>query len=275
MEGDVLERELEFHRQVAKEALRKLAPVPDYIVQRYARARHWRVFPKERMFRELRAEVHTANREIVVGEFGCGDGINSCELVRAIDGIRMESFDISPEMIEVARQRAAINGVTDRIHFFIADAERDPMRGKQVDVMLALSILHHVDIERVVPSLISSTRPGGMLVFNEPVTFSSVLQRLRNKVPVAKEVSPDERQLDRSEIDYLLSRLENPKIHYYWMFGRLIRLVPHANEIDKGHPIARFAVLTLSWIDLALLTLFPFLKKFSGRVYVTGRRPLG
>lgn len=273
MEGEVLERELAFHRQVAKDALARLAPVPKYIIDRYAKARHWRVFPKERLFREVQRQVQHANAELVVGEFGCGDGINSCELVRTIPNFRMESFDISPEQIDVARKRAALNHVADRINFFVADAERDPMKGKQVDIMLALSILHHVDIKKVVPALISSTKPGGLLIFNEPIAFSPSLQRVRDAVPVKKDVSPDERQLVKAEVEYLTSVLANPQIYYCLMFGRLARFLSNANKIDKSHPFTKVALISLGWIDNTLFAIFPFMSRYAGRVMIIGNAP--
>jgi len=274
MEGEILERELEFHRKVATDALASLVPTPDYIIERYSKARHWRVFTKERIFHYVRKQVQQANNlELVIGEFGCGDGINSCELVRTIPGFRMESFDISQEQIDVARKRSELNCTTDRIIFFVADAELDPMRGQQVDIMLALSILHHVDIKKVVPALISSTKPGGLLVFHEPIAFSSLLQKIRDALPVKKNVSPDERQLVKSEIDYLIGSLSNPQVHYCMMVGRLARFLPNANKIDKGHPFTKYLLIVLGWIDNTLLTLFPFMSKYAGRVMIIGNAP--
>ena len=48
-------------------------------------------------------------------EVGCGDGGNS--ILLALKGARVCGIDISPRAIEIAKKRAALHGVSDRVQF--------------------------------------------------------------------------------------------------------------------------------------------------------------
>ena len=268
---EVFQREIDFHRQVARRLMENLAPVPPRVVQRYALSRHWRMFPKEAVFHFIRR--HARDRERVeVCEFGCGDGVNCCEIALAIPRAHCFGFDLSPDLIQVARARARLNRVEDRVEFVVANAERDPLQGRRFDVMLALAVIHHLDIGAVLPTLLKGVRPGGLLIFSEPVAFSPLLQRLRNLLPVDKEVSPDERQLSREEVESLCAPLERPRVFYYRLFSRLCRLLPHADNIEE-HPLTGMVVRFLFRLDSWLLAAIPFLRRFAGHVLIVGRRP--
>ena len=55
-------------------------------------------------------------------EIGCGIGTDTIRFARA--GARVTAVDLSEESLAVARQRAAVFGLEDRITFYRADAER-------------------------------------------------------------------------------------------------------------------------------------------------------
>jgi len=274
MLGKTLERELAFQKEVAQKSMIAMSPVPGYVIQRYTVNRNWRIFAKERIFRKIRHYVmKSGHKPVTISEFGCGDGSYSCQIAMTIDNVKISSFDISPEIIEAAKMRAAINDVSDKISYFIADAEKNPTQGKQFDVTLALNMLHHVNIEKVVPNLVKATKPGGMIVLVEPIAFSENLQKIREKTPVSKNVSPDERQLAKHETDYIVNKIENAEAHYYYLFARLTRLFPNASKADRGHLLTKYALIVIGWFDFILLKIFPFLKKYSGRVILFGYAP--
>ncbi len=267
----VFEREIDFHRQVARRLREELAPVPPRVVERYARSRHWRMFPKEAVFHFIRRQAR-GREGVEVCEFGCGDGVNCVELALAIPRARCFGFDLSPELIQVARARARLNRVEDRVEFAVANAERDPLAGRRFDVVLALAVMHHLDIGAVLPTLVGGVRPGGLLIFSEPVAFSPLLQRLRDLMPLGKEVSPDERQLSREEVRSLCAPLENPRVFYYRLFSRLCRLLPHADNIEE-YPLTGLVVRFLFRLDCWLLAGLPFLRRFAGHVLIVGHGP--
>lgn len=260
------------HSELAYQAERamqlgEVTATPDYVIDRYRRCALWRLFPKEFMFKRLH-EVGLPGKTVI--EFGCGEGVITTQLASL--GARVTALDISPELIACAERRAELDGVRDRVEFVAADIGQTPLEANRFDVVVCHAVIHHVDME-LVPALLASLKPGGLAIMVEPIAFSRSLQRLRDLVPVEKDVSPDERQLSRAEVEAIRGWLVGPEITFFNLFGRLARLFPNRNKIDRGHPLTKAALTCLFGLDRLLLTLFPFLSRWCGNVVITGRAP--
>lgn len=97
-------------------------------------------------------------------ELGCGPGWMSRFAAR--HGVHAEGFDISPEMIEIARELAEQEGLGAA--FEVADMEQLDL-GRRFDTCLLYDALHHSPR----PDLVFATahralRPGGRLLLAEP-----------------------------------------------------------------------------------------------------------
>ncbi|MGO9019948.1 MAG: class I SAM-dependent methyltransferase [Syntrophobacteraceae bacterium] len=272
MEGDILQRELEYHKKVAQKATEALGPVPNYVVDRYSKNKRKRYFSKESVFSAIH-DFSVGKKELLACDCGCGDGRSTCEFALVFPELRVIGIDVSPELIYVARRNAEVNGVSDRVEFVLGDVERNFFDHEIFDIMVVLNVLHHVDIEMALPNILRAVKSRGMVIFREPVAFSPSLQRIRDIVPVKKDVSPDERQLIKREVDYLICSLENVQTRYYTLFERLERFLPNRNKIDKGHPITKTVLTFLCGTDQLLFYLFPILVKFAGLVLIIGNKP--
>ena len=273
MSTEKTKNEVDYHKKVAEKSKLSLTPFRSVVIDRYKASKNWKIFEKELIFKSIRDYANSFPEPISVADFGCGDGSNSCQIAKIIENSIVYGFDLSPELIEVAKQRAEINGVSDRTEFFIANAEKkNPLQGRKVDVMLCLNILHHVELESVIPNLLQATKPNGMIIFQEPIAFSNNLQKLRDFLPVKKDVSPDERQLVKSEIDYLLRVVSPSTVYYNHLFSRLTRFLPNLNKIDQGHPFTKACVQLLAWTDRLIVGWFPYLNQFCGHVLIVGRK---
>src|SRR2546422_438226 len=76
-------------------------------------------------------------------EIGCGIGTDAVNFARA--GAHVTAVDISVESLKLARRRAEIFGLGDRIDFFEADAE-DLSRyvpAEQYDLVYSFGVIHH------------------------------------------------------------------------------------------------------------------------------------
>jgi SAM-dependent methyltransferase len=103
----------------------------------------------------------------VVADVGCGTG-------RALPGLRdavgpggtVLAIDVTREMLEVARERAAAS----RAALVLADAERLPLADASVDALLAAGLVGHLaDPVAGLAELARVTRPGGVLAVFHPV----------------------------------------------------------------------------------------------------------
>ena len=238
----------------------------EHVIDRYRRCTLWRLFPKELMFRRLH-DFGMAGREVL--EFGCGEGVITTQLARL--GARVTAVDISPELIACAARRAELDGVRDRIEFRVGDITQSPLETNRFDVLVCHAVIHHVDPQMIRP-LLASLKPGGLAVLAEPIAFSRTLQRLRDLVPLEKHVSPDERQLGKDEVDHIARLLVDSEVTPFNLFGRLARLFPNCNKIDRGHSITKSALMCLHGFDRLLLTLCPSLARWCGTVVIVGRK---
>jgi 2-polyprenyl-3-methyl-5-hydroxy-6-metoxy-1,4-benzoquinol methylase len=97
-------------------------------------------------------------------ELGCGSGWMT--RLAARHGVHAEGYDISPEMIEIAREQAEAEGVGAR--FEAADMETLEL-GRRFDACLLYDALHHSPRADLVFTTAHRTlKPGGRLLLAEP-----------------------------------------------------------------------------------------------------------
>jgi 2-polyprenyl-3-methyl-5-hydroxy-6-metoxy-1,4-benzoquinol methylase len=97
-------------------------------------------------------------------ELGCGPGWMTRFVAR--HGLDAHGFDISPRMIEIAREQARAEAVDAQ--FDVADFEKLDLDGR-FDAALTYDALHHSDRpDLVVASARRALKPGGTLLVAEP-----------------------------------------------------------------------------------------------------------
>ena len=76
-------------------------------------------------------------------EIGCGIGTDTINFARA--GALVTAVDLSSRSLDLARQRAAVFGLEDRITFLEADAERlsDVVPPAEYDLVYSFGVIHH------------------------------------------------------------------------------------------------------------------------------------
>jgi 2-polyprenyl-3-methyl-5-hydroxy-6-metoxy-1,4-benzoquinol methylase len=97
-------------------------------------------------------------------ELGCGSGWMTRFAAR--HGVKAEGYDISPEMIEIARQEAAREGL--EVVFEAGDYEQLDL-GRRFDACLIYDALHHsAQPELVLAAARRALKPGGRVLLVEP-----------------------------------------------------------------------------------------------------------
>jgi 2-polyprenyl-3-methyl-5-hydroxy-6-metoxy-1,4-benzoquinol methylase len=95
-------------------------------------------------------------------EVGCGTG--STALLLAGNADRIVASDISPKMIEIAKEKAHAQGISN-VEFVTADLLDDANDNGPYDVVLALNVLHLVeDTSAAIRRINSLLRPGGTFI---------------------------------------------------------------------------------------------------------------
>ncbi|MDF5736649.1 MULTISPECIES: class I SAM-dependent methyltransferase [unclassified Nostoc] len=71
------------------------------------------------------------------------------------------AIDLSPKMIEVAKQKSR---QYPRIDYQVADILQWQFPVKQFDAIVSIATLHHLPLENLLPNLQAALKPGGKLV---------------------------------------------------------------------------------------------------------------
>ena len=163
-------------------------------------------------------------------------------------------------MLAVARHRAALDGVEDRICLVQGDAISH-REGKTFDVVVAKLVLHHLVLDDALDAICAHMKEDGRAAFYEPVSFSPTLQWVRDHSFVPKDVSPNERQLSAQEIRQIQSRFQESKVYYFYLTSRLCRLIPDGR-------MRRCCKRLLEVVDRLLM---PVMSHFAGAVVIEAR----
>lgn len=119
-------------------------------------------------------------------DVGTGPGRLPRALAAALPEQRFDAVDLSPEMIEHAREAAGRAGVGDRITFVVGDVSRLPYPDGSFDLIVSSLSQHHwTDVEGAVRELRRVLRPGGRLWIYD-VRFA-----LRRATRAARAAFPD------------------------------------------------------------------------------------
>jgi len=120
------------------------------------------------------AKKHIKGSDIVL-DYGCGTGTVACEFADKVQTIH--AIDISAKMIELAKEKAAANGV-ENVDFVQTDIFDGRYKKGSFDVVLAFNMLHTVpDPQTAVKRIHELLKPDG--------TFISVTPCLGDKMSFA------------------------------------------------------------------------------------------
>lgn len=254
---DVLTREQDFFDREAAELPEETLRITPEQIERYCNGRPDVALytPKDALFAQLRP---LAGKRVL--DYGCGHGEDSCLL--AACGADVTAFDLSPRSIDVARRRAELLGLTDRIQFDVRRGGETGYDPASFDVVTGFHVLHHLHtiLDTVYAEIALLLKPGGRAYFLEPVANSAVLRGLRRLVPIKTYATPDERQLLYEDFDPLKKYFARVEFQHFYNLERLHRF------------FGRFGWRTLRRLDYRMDRALPFLRRYYGQVMVIATR---
>jgi 2-polyprenyl-3-methyl-5-hydroxy-6-metoxy-1,4-benzoquinol methylase len=267
--GKVRERrwheEAAFFDRVAQQVEATSLPIDPLALQRYSRPALRRRFNKEYRFKTLGSVKGKTLLDV-----GCGDGQNSVLLARM--GARVTGIDVSPGAIEVARRRAEVNGVSDRVRFLCSPVEKAALPDGGFDIVWGDGILHHVldDLDLVLSHLARCAKPEGMLIFSEPVNLSPMLRRIRRRVPIRTDATPGERPMLGAELDLVRRYVPGLVMRPYSILGRLDRLILIRFNYERSPVVRRGLVNAIAVVDWLIASL-PGFERLASTFVMHGR----
>lgn len=263
-------REVEYHRGHAEYLKQRLNQPFSYAVLSPASKRRWENAYWE-MYRYVRDRIVSQPGPMRALVVGCGAGDDALRLAKL--GLEVYAFDLSPESLEVARALAEREGA--QIAFIEAPAEKLPYEDKFFDMVLAVDILHHVDIPQCVAQLRRVSKRDAYWVINEIYSHSwtELVRRSwlveRVLYPMlrafvykrqAPYITPDERKMTEGDIRLVTDNFAY--LHTRKFFNCIVtRLLPDSSKF-------------LNTCDRLLLCLLHPMGRFlAGRIFIVGRVP--
>ncbi len=242
-------REKQFFDRIANQLERSISPFEPAVVLRYTAPE-----PRRRYDKEFRLRLLGDLRGRRVLDAGCGEGSNAVLL--ALRGAQVTGVDLSERSVALARRRAALNGVSDRTEFLCSPLETAPLPERTFDVLWGDGVLHHVidELDTLLPKLLRAVKPGGTVVFSEPLALWASLRKLRKHVPIHTDATPDERPLSPAELDVVKRHLPDLEIRHFGFLLRFSRfLLPPGNDYEGAKAWQKGAVDTLAGVDWLVL----------------------
>jgi 2-polyprenyl-3-methyl-5-hydroxy-6-metoxy-1,4-benzoquinol methylase len=196
---------------------------------------------------------------------GCGAGIDAIRCAKL--GANVQAIDLSPDMLRLAEESAAAEGVA--VEFRCMPAERLVYVDNTFDVIFVRDLLHHCDIGACLSELARVAKPGALVVIDELYTHSA-LQELRNstlglwvyamvrphiyhgQVPYITE---DERKINEDELDTIRGALTDARCRYFNVIVN--RFIP---DWDPAEMVDRVLVKSIG----------PIGRWLAGRILLTG-----
>lgn len=183
-------------------------------------------------------------------EFGCGTGTMS--VLMAKSGADVTAFDLSPNSVEIARKRAEINDLSDRVHLHVCAGEDLPFPDEDFDIIFGKAVLHHLNVSLSQRHLYRVLKPGGKGAFIEPMGMNPFLSFARDHLPYpGKNPRGADKPLNYDEIRAWGQSFK--EFRY-----REIQLV---SMLQRGLGV-KGRVPSLTRLDDWLLAAFPFLRRF-------------
>ncbi len=148
-------------------------------------------------------------------------------------------------------------------HFQLMDANRLEFENESLDLVYGCAILHHLDFEQALDEVYRVLKPGGRILFAEPLGINPVGKLLRVMTPSARTV--DEKPLMYRELARLDQKFDTC---YYFeeLFSTPIGVLSGLLFNKPDNWLTRFALK----FDLVLGRIFPPLRFFFRNVLVTG-----
>lgn len=156
-----------------------------------------------------------------------GTGTGNIAVWLAMNGAEVTGCDLSAGIIEVARKRARLNQVEDRVTLVNQSIESLDLPDDSFDAVVGNVCAHHFDFDLAGRNIYRLLKPGGVAVFAEPVLFiptwmSDVRQSriVQTRFPDVKH-SPDERAFTRETIAEFSAAFDELDLEFFGIFARI------------------------------------------------------
>lgn len=171
----------------------------------------WDECAKKRIYAALDKEEYSSIFDNTLGDvkgkmildIGCASGISA--ILFGLRGAKVVGVDISPELIEQAKNLIRETSNKADVKFEVGDAENLRVQNESVDIIFFGGVIHHFpDKTKVISECHRVLRKGGRILAIEP-NYDDFFQRLNWRIARKKKLlSPNEDLVKSRELRNLL-----------------------------------------------------------------------
>ena len=143
-------------------------------------------------------------------DYGCGVG-PLIERVIKFSPKRITGIDISEVSISKAKEK--FKYLNSKIELLVDNCEKTKFSDNKFDLVYGLGILHHLETSKCITEISRILKPGGVLLFIEPLGTNPLINLYRILTPNSR--SKDEHPLVSKDFKIIKSKFNIIKLKYY------------------------------------------------------------
>ena len=143
-------------------------------------------------------------------DYGCGTG-SALKKVIEFNPKKIIGIDISDISIQKAKE--TIKVTNSNVELLVDNCEKTKFNNNTFDIVYGTGILHHLDIKICLKEIHRTLKPGGKLLFIEPLGTNPLINLYRKFTP--KSRSEDEHPLVSKDFNSIKNKFVKNKIKYY------------------------------------------------------------
>ena len=242
-------KEIEYYDKKAKEQLKK-----DF------RERDFESFDPNLLssFRLCYSYLKDKCRDKKFLDYGCGNGVHSIFFAKC--GAQIIGIDLSEPSLKIAGERAAREGVGDKVRFLAMDCEKMGFPDDYFDIIFDGGTFSSIDLNKAYPELSRILKSQGFLLGIETFGHNPFtnLKRKINKLVGKRTDWAVEHIFKTKDLEEVKKYFDKIEVHYFHLISWLA--FPFLNL-----PGGKAFLKLLEFIDGVLLKI-PFLRKYAFKV---------
>lgn len=194
-------------------------------------------------------------REKKVLEIGCGFGSNILRIAKEgayVTGIDISSVRVKETISIIERENSQINACAMKMN-----AENLEFPDGFFDVVFGSGILHHLDMNLVLPEIRRVLKMGGTAVFIEPLGENPLINYYRKLTPTLR--TEDEHPLIEKDFKLFRKYFAHVERKDFFLFSLASYFF---RTFIKNEKMFKLSNRILNKVDLFLITILPFLGRY-------------